>query len=357
MHIPDGFVDVPVAVTTGVVSLGTVAYAVRKTTRKLGERTIPLLGVTAAFIFAAQMLNFPVAGGTSGHFLGAMLAVALLGPWAAPIVMTVVLVVQALGMADGGVTALGANVFNMGVVAVLVGYAFFYGLKKLLPRTLTGYLVSVAVASWIAVVVASLAASAELALSGTVPMRIALPAMVSVHMVIGIGEALITTAVVGAVLAARPDLVKSFDLPLETVRPTPGSPRVRVAGRTRFWSFVAGALVVAVALAVFVSPFASGSPDGLEKVAADKGFESAASEEPTWGLSPLGDYQFPGLGSERVATAVAGLLGTVVLFALVVIVGRALGGRKAALAADGGRVDDDTRGRSSAGPTGPPGHA
>ncbi len=142
MHIPDGFVDVPTAVATGAVALGVVAYSVRKTSKNLGERTIPLLGVTAAFIFAAQMLNFPVAGGTSGHFLGAMFAVALLGPWAASIVLTVVLVVQALGMADGGITALGANVFNMGVVAVFVGFGLFYLLKKLLPRTLAGYLIS-----------------------------------------------------------------------------------------------------------------------------------------------------------------------------------------------------------------------
>ncbi len=133
MHIPDGFVDVPTAVATGAVSLGTVAYAVHKTKNALGDRTIPLLGVTAAFIFAAQMLNFPVAGGTSGHFLGAMLAVALLGVWPAPIVMTVVLVVQALGMADGGITALGANVFNMGVVAVFVGYGVFYRTEKGTP--------------------------------------------------------------------------------------------------------------------------------------------------------------------------------------------------------------------------------
>ncbi len=328
MHIPDGFVDIPTAVATGVVSLGTVAYAVRKTSKDLGERTIPLMGVTAAFIFAAQMLNFPVAGGTSGHFLGAMLAVALLGVWPAPIVMTVVLVVQALGMADGGITALGANVFNMGVVAVFVGYGVFVGLKKILPRTLPGYLVSVAVASWISVVAASAAASAELAISGTVPLGVALPAMVSVHMVIAIGEALITTVVAAAVLATRPDLVKTFDLPLETVRRTAGRPVARMSGRARFWSFVAGAVVVAVALAVFVSPFASGSPDGLEKVAADRGFETAAAEEPTWGLSPLGDYQLPGVGNEKVATAIAGLLGTVVLFALVVLAGRALSGRR-----------------------------
>jgi len=332
MHIPDGFVDVPTAVATGAVSLGVVACAVRKTSKNLGERTIPLLGATAAFIFAAQMLNFPVAGGTSGHFLGAILAVALLGPWAASIVMTVVLVVQALGMADGGVTAIGANVFNMGVLAVFAGFGLFYLLKKVLPRTRSGYLISFAVASWVSVILASAAASLELAISGTVPLSVALPAMVSVHMIIGLGEAVIATALVAAVLAARPDLVKSFDLPLETVRRAPGQLGMRLSGRARFWSFVVGALVVALALAVFVSPFASGSPDGLERVAADKGFETAATEQPVWRFSPLGDYQLPGLGNEKGATAVAGLVGTVVLFALVVLVGRVLGRRRVAAA-------------------------
>jgi cobalt/nickel transport system permease protein len=332
VHIPDGFIDVPTAVTTGVISLGVVAYAVRKTSKNLGERTIPLLGVTAAFIFAAQMLNFPVAGGTSGHFLGAMLAVALLGPWAASIVLTVVLVVQALGMADGGITALGANVFNMGVIAVFVGFGIFYLLKKVLPRSLAGYLIAFSVASWVSVPLAAAAASLELAVSGTVPLGVALPAMVSVHMIIGLGEAIIATALVAAVLVARPDLVKTFDLPLESVRRAPGQLSLRPSGRARFWSFVVGALVVAVALAVFVSPFASGSPDGLERVAGDKGFETAAAEQPVWRFSPLGDYQLPGLANEKAATAVAGLLGTVVLFALVVLVGRALSRRRAVAA-------------------------
>jgi cobalt/nickel transport system permease protein len=342
MHIPDGFVDIPTAVTAGAVSLGVVAYSVRKTGKNLGERTIPLLGVTAAFIFAAQMLNFPVAGGTSGHFLGAMLAVALMGPWAASIVMTVVLIVQALGMADGGITALGANVFNMGVVAVFAGFGLLWLLRRLLPRTLVGYLVSVAVASWVSVVLASAACSLQLAISGTVPLGVALPAMVSVHMVIGLGETLITTAVVAAVIATRPDLVKSFVPPTEaipgTVAPSGTGaavqvgmralPGARKARRARFWAFVAGALVVAVALAVFISPFASSSPDGLERVAADKGFETAAPEQPVWGFSPFGDYQIPGIGNEKVATAIAGLVGTVVLFALILLVGRAFGRRR-----------------------------
>ena len=332
MHIPDGFVDIPTAVATGAVSLGVVTCAVRKASKNLGERTIPLLGVTAAFVFAAQMLNFPVAGGTSGHLLGAMLAVALMGPWAASIVLTVVLIVQALGMADGGVTALGANVLNMGVVAVFAGFGLFYLLKKLLPRTLTGYLISLAAASWVSVVLASAAASLELAVSGTVPLGAALPAMVSVHMVIGIGEALIATVVVAAVLVTRPDLVRSFDLPPETARRTAGQPGSRTAGRTRFWAFVASALVVAAALAVFVSPFASSSPDGLERVAANEGFETAAAQQPVWRFSPVSDYQLPGLGNEKVATAVVGFIGTVVLFALVGLLGRALSRRRAVAA-------------------------
>lgn len=341
MHIPDGFVDVPMAAATGAVSAGLVAYAVRKTGKELGERTVPLLGVTAAFIFAAQMLNFPVAGGTSGHFLGATLAVALMGPWAAVLVMTVVLIVQALGMADGGITALGANVLNMAVVAVFVGYGVLWIAKRLLPRTPAGYLVAVAVASWISVVLAAAACSLELAASGTVPLGIALAGMSSVHMIIAIGEALITTAVIGAVLASRPDLVKTFDLPVETLRESSGaagagavSPgNVRRARRARFWAFATGALVVAAALAVFVSPFASSSPDGLERVAADEGFEAAAAEEPVWGLSPLFDYQMPGIGDERVATAVAGLIGVIVLFGLILLLGRALGRRGASAAA------------------------
>lgn len=337
LHIPDGFVDIPTAVATGVVSLGMVAVAARKTSKDLGERTVPLLGVTAAFIFAAQMLNFPVAAGTSGHFLGAMLAVALVGPWAATVVMTVVLVVQALGMADGGITALGANVFNMSVVAVFAGYGLLVLLKRLLPRTMAGYLISVAIASWLSVVLASVACSLELAVSDTVSLGLALPAMASVHMIIAIGEALITTAVIGAVIASRPDLIKSLDLTHRMERSPRLSPDAVNAGagtgpvgmgRGRFWAFVAAALVVAFALALFVSPFASSSPDGLERVAVEEGFETAAAEEPVWSLSPLFDYQMPGIENERVATAVAGTLGVAALFALIVLLGRALGRRR-----------------------------
>jgi cobalt/nickel transport system permease protein len=335
MHIPDGFLDIPVAAATGAVALGAVAVSVRKTTRQLNERTVPLLGVVAAFVFAAQMLNFPVAGGTSGHFLGALLVAALLGPYASVIVLTTVLVVQSLLMADGGITALGANVFNMAIVGGVGGYLIFAGLKQLLPKTVTGYVVSVAVASWASVVLAALACSFELALSGTVPLGVALPAMASVHMIIGLGEALITSTVVAAVLASRPDLVKTYDLP----RGALAERRTALFGhRGRLWGFVAGAVVVAVALAVLVSPFASSSPDGLEKVAADNGFEEAAAEQPVWDEAPIPDYLFPGIQSEGVATAVAGAIGTFALFVLLLAIGRVLGRRRLQVSPEGASV-------------------
>ena len=207
MHIPDGFLDPGVAAATGVVAGGAVVVGLRKAEATFDERRAPLLGVTAAFVFAAQMLNFPVAGGTSGHFLGAALATVLLGPWLACLVLAVVLLVQAFLFADGGVSALGANLLNMGVVGAL-GAGLFLGVAtRVLPRTRRAFLGAVAVASWLAVVAGSVACSFELAISGTVPLGTVLPAMVGVHALIGVGEAVVTVAAVSAVLAARPDLV------------------------------------------------------------------------------------------------------------------------------------------------------
>jgi cobalt/nickel transport system permease protein len=318
VHIPDGFVNLPTAVATGGVAVSAVAYSLRRTGREMGDRTVPLLGVTAAFIFAAQMLNFPIAAGTSGHFLGATLAAILLGPWAATLVMTAVLLVQALGMADGGITALGANVLNMGVVAVMAGYGFFWVLKRILPHSRTGLMVAAAVASWFSVVGAAAAASAELATSGTMPLGFALPAMVSVHMIIGLGEALLTTAILGAVLAARPELVRGFA--------GAGMPE-RTTSRSQVWSFVVGAIVVAAALALFIAPFASHAPDGLQRVAAGTGLSGTATK-PAWDFSPFRGYHLPGLGGGKIGTALVGLAGTLVLFTLVVVVGRAAGRRR-----------------------------
>lgn len=324
MHIPDGFVNAPTAVATGAASLGAVSISLRRASRNLGERTVPLLGVTAAFIFAAQMLNFPIAAGTSGHLLGAVLASVLIGPWSGVVVMAAVLTVQAVGMADGGITALGANIFNMAIAGGLGGYAVFRLLLSLFPRTTTSYFAAAAGAAWISVVAAAAAASLELAVSGTVPLGITLPAMVSVHMIIGLGEALITATVLAAVLASRPDLLATLPKGLLPGRRSASVAATSFGRRSRLLGFVVGALVVSVALAVLVSPFASSSPDGLERVAQEKGFADAA-QAPVWRFSPLPDYQVPGISDPRFGTSLAGLLGVAALFAAVVLLGRAFG--------------------------------
>jgi cobalt/nickel transport system permease protein len=184
-----------------------VGYSLRRAEHELDERRVPLLGVTAAFVFAVQMLNFPVAGGTSGHLLGAALAAVLLGPWLACLVMTVVITSQAFVFADGGISALGANVLNMGIIGALgVGYLMIWA-RHVLPRTRAGFLAVVAGGSWLAVMAGATAASLELALSGTVPLGTVLPAMLGVHALIGVGEAVITVAAVAAVMVSRPDLL------------------------------------------------------------------------------------------------------------------------------------------------------
>lgn len=207
MHIPDGFVSVGTAAVTYVGSAGAIAYSVRRTNRELNERQVPLMGVMAAFIFAAQMINFKVAGGTSGHLLGGALAAILLGPWAGTLVITAVLVVQALVFQDGGLVALGANVFNMSVVGVWSGYALHRLLRKGIPGD-RGVWISGFVAAWASVVIASLVASLELAISGVSPLGVVLPAMGIVYMLIGIGEGLITTGVLGFLAATRKDLLE-----------------------------------------------------------------------------------------------------------------------------------------------------
>ncbi len=208
MHIPDGFISAPVAVGGVVVAAGAVACAVKVTNRGLGEKQVPLMGVLAAFIFAAQMLNFPVAGGTSGHFMGAALAAILLGPWAGLLIMTCVLLVQCLVFQDGGLLALGANVFNMGIVGCFLGYYIYQGVTLLMGNKRVVVLVAGGIAGWAAIVVAALFCALELGISGTVPLHVVLPAMGGVHALIGIGEGLITAAVLALVLATRPDLMR-----------------------------------------------------------------------------------------------------------------------------------------------------
>jgi len=208
MHIPDGFLSVYVAVIFWIVSLVLVVYALKRVNQDLGERQVPLMGVLAAAIFAGQMLNFAVAGGTSGHMVGATLATILLGPWAAILVMTCVVGVQALIFQDGGLLALGANIFNMAIIGVSVSYFAYRTVQKLAGGKPWGLYVGGFASAWLAVFIASLAAALELAISGTSPANIALPAMGGVHALIGIGEGLITMGALAFLAAVRPDLVK-----------------------------------------------------------------------------------------------------------------------------------------------------
>ncbi len=207
MHIPDGFLDAKTFGALDVVGAGFVAVAAARVRRALSERAVPLMAVLAAFIFAAQMLNFPIAGGTSGHFAGGALAVILLGPWAGVLVMTLVLVIQALVFGDGGILALGANVVNMAVVAPFVGYGLYVLIIRMW-RNEAGRFVGAFAAAWLAVVAAATACALELAASGTTPLAVVLPAMAGVHAVIGLGEGVVTAGALAAVRVSRPDLLE-----------------------------------------------------------------------------------------------------------------------------------------------------
>ena len=207
LHIPDGFVSAPVAAAGWVAAAGLIAFAARRADRSLDERAVPLMGVAAAFIFAAQMVNFPVAGGTSGHLLGGALAAILLGPWAAIIVMTAVVALQALLFQDGGLAALGVNTLNMAVLTVLVTWIIYRGLSPLGRLHPAVPAVAAFAAAWLSVEAAAVATALQLAVSGTSPLGVALPALVGVHALIGIGEGAITLGALALVRAARPDLL------------------------------------------------------------------------------------------------------------------------------------------------------
>lgn len=208
MHIPDGFLNIATVATTYAVSVGGVSNAVRVTNKHLGEKQIPLMGILAAFIFAAQMLNFPIIGGTSGHLIGAALAAILLGPWAGVLIMTCVLIAQSLIFQDGGLLALGANIFNMGIVACFSSYYIYRLVMLLLRNSRKGMLFGGFAGAWISVFLASVFCAIELAISGTSPIQLVLPAMAGLHALIGIGEGLITGAVLSVVLATRADLLQ-----------------------------------------------------------------------------------------------------------------------------------------------------
>ena len=208
MHIPDGFLNAGTLAGTAVVSAGGLAGALRIAGKKLDEKQVPLMGIMAAFVFAAQMLNFPVAGGTSGHFLGAALCAILLGPWAAVIILALVLIAQCFIFQDGGMLALGANIFNMGIVGGLGSYFFYRAGLRLMGGSLRSKMIAGFFASWASVMLASAAASLELAFSGASPLNVVLPAMLGVHIIIGLGEGAITVSALALIRSARADLLE-----------------------------------------------------------------------------------------------------------------------------------------------------
>lgn len=301
MHIPDGFIDVKTAAVTAGLSAAGVGLALSQVKRQLPPRKVPMLGLSAAFLFAAQMVNFPVAAGTSGHLIGGALVTALLGPAAAIVVVTAVLIVQCFLFADGGVVALGANVFNMAILGAGGSALVLAAVKRLLPGE-RGLITGVAFAGWCSVLFAALGCAGQLAWSGTVSWKAAFPAMTLTHIIIGIGEGVITALVFLFVQRTRPDIATASE-----------------SGQRRDLLFV-GALIT-VGMILFVAPFACPWPDGLESVAARLGFEHKAAEPVP---APMPDYAVPGIHWAIGTTAVAGLTGAVVVFGLAWLLARML---------------------------------
>ena len=304
LHAPDGFFSLPVAIAGYAVTSVALAYAVHRTNRDLSERAVPMMGVMAAFIFAVQMLNFPVAGGTSGHLVGGALAAIVLGPWAAIIVMTAVVGLQALLFQDGGLLVLGVNLLVMSILSVLAGYGVYLLVSRAVGalRRPLGMPVGAFAGAWTSVVVIAAVAAALLAASGTSPIELALPAMVLVHALIGIGEGLITVFALSFIRAARPQLLRER-VPAETAE---------AAGGNKIAWWVVG-YVIALG-AVLIAPFASSNPDGMERVAEDQGFIETAMDAP---YNIIADYALPGIANEALATILGGFIGVTIMYLLV----------------------------------------
>ncbi|HMK09830.1 MAG TPA: cobalt transporter CbiM [Anaerolineales bacterium] len=310
MHIPDGFLTPAVAALGWALAIVMIVVALRQTRRQLDDRMVPMMGVLAAFIFAAQAINFPVAAGTSGHLIGAALAAIVLGPWAAMLIMTSVLAVQGLLFQDGGLLVMGWNILNMGVIAGFSGYFAYRLARRWAGESRVGVLAASFAAGWISVVLAAVACAIELAASGTSPLALAVAAMGSVHALIGLGEGAITAAAIGLLLATRPELLK-LD------RPAPG---LRTA------TLVLIGLGAALLVAAF-SPLASPSPDGLEAVARRQGFLGMEQAAP---FHVLPGYTVPFIAHPALTTVIAVMIGTLVVFGGAVVVGRLAARRGAA---------------------------
>lgn len=300
LHIPDGFLSLMVSIICWVITALVIGAAISRTNKSLGEKQIPLMGVMAAFIFAAQMINFPVAGGTSGHLLGGALAAIVLGPWAGMLVLTAVVAVQALLFQDGGLVVMGANILNMGIITSAIGYGLYRsvaGQSRIVKLSVAG------VAAWLSVMAGALFTAIQLWLSGTSQLTVVIPAMLGVHALIGLGEALITVSALSFIMQTRPDLLGE------------GS---ESAQASRNWIYIGGLISLVV---VLLSPFASSDPDGLERVAMNMNFIDAGQSAP---YSIIPDYTLPFLGETAFSTIMAGIIGVIVVGAVILLIGRGI---------------------------------
>ena len=302
-HIPANYLSIAVSLICWAITAVTLGIAISRTNKSLGEKQVPLMGVMAAFIFAAQMINFPVLGGTSGHLLGGVLAAITLGPWAGMLVMTAVIAVQGLLFQDGGLIVMGANILNMGILTCAVGYGLY---RSVLGSNRTVKFAVIGVAAWLSVMTGALSTALQIWLSGNAEVQIIVPAMLFVHAFIGLGEALITVAAIVFILRSRPDLLGE------------GS---ESAQGSKGWILTGVLITLAV---VLLSPFASASPDGLERVAEDLGFINIAQTAP---YEVIPDYTIPFLGTAPISTIVAGVIGVLVVGVIIMIVGRGMKAR------------------------------
>jgi cobalt/nickel transport system permease protein len=293
MHIPDGFISPPVAIISSVATTGLIALSLSKSRENMGLKQAPIMGLTTAFIFAGQMINFPVAGGTSGHLLGGTLAAIILGnPWSATLSIATVLLIQSLLFADGGITALGVNIFNMGIIGVWVGWILTKTLQRLLGGAKKRLPLAAGIGAGISVIVAAIACGIELIISQTATFNLVLPAMTGIHILIGVGEGLITGGILTYLIAIRPDLLPGDEPKLQK------------------WLIpVIATLLIAGVLSLFASSF----PDGLEKVAEDLGFIKLAENVRIDTPTPFADYKIQGI-DEKLGTSISGIIGTIICF-------------------------------------------
>jgi len=297
MHVPDGFINAQVSAATGIISLGTLWAYIRNAKNLVADKLIALTGMMSALIFVLQMINFPIAAGTSGHLLGGALAVIVLGPSLGVICISIVVVIQSLLFADGGLSALGVNVLNMAIITSLTGWFTITLWKKLFGESQFTLISGSVIAGLLSVVFSSIAFVLEYAIGGTVsvPLGNVLIAMISTHLLIGLGEGIITALIVSLLLRVRSDLVYVHSK----------------KNKSNTLSTSYGVLIALILSLTLVTPYASSSPDGLESVASDFGFEETDGV-----VLLLEDYGISSINNNFVSTTLSALLGVLAIAGL-----------------------------------------